>query len=339
MAAVAGGSDPLAASLLQLLRTPSGEPPRRAALHPATGAICDKCDAEGCKEIPLLSGLCEVVRRACGLTVYPRNSAELMRLCLDRNIPGAWLAAYNDLKSNDLDGALARTALAAPGAPQAAISALLSPKDAGHMLHLAGVLASLLDGVEPEAKAIMGRTLSNNLQNFVDVVARHGAYMRQEVRDAVLMSFSRLLGKAGLQPQNVAELLARVLDRREHDMAMLFVHTPVAECTTVRPQLLRALLDRARAAPPATRYPLLALLARVVAADPAAVQSSHADVHDLVMSTLGATAQLDARVALLAAMLVQAVPSAAGPLGLALAKALERTAAALVARPKTDGGE
>lgn len=329
--------------LVRLLRTPSADEPPRRAVVTAGGALCDRTDAPpGCPEIASMSAVCEVVRRMAGLPVYPRDSGELMQQCLERNEHGAWQAMYNDVRTGDVDwDRLAAVIGPGSGSAHACVGCLLAPRDATHLLNTAACLAAMLDHVTPEAKHEFASLLGLKLTAFSEVLIRHNAVMRRDVREGVLTVLGRLLAKADVPLSHVADVLQLVLARKHDDLLRLFMHLPVAACVAPRPDLLAQLVARARATSPTTssRYPVLAVLARVVAAAAATDDSCAArhgpDLADLVKTTLAAqlssSGGIDPRTALVCAMLAQAAgPEAAAPLAPFLAKALERTASSLV---------
>lgn len=323
-------------SMTALLCGTATEPPRRAALHPDTSAVCDVLDAPpGTREVPVLSSLCELARRASGLPVHARDTQALMLACLHTNAPGAWYALHSDMKTGHLAWDVAREVLARPGVPQLLATALVTPRDAAHMLYASESCAALLLGAAQETRQAVGAALAGNAKALVDMLSRHGAYMRREAKDAVLSTFGRVLANCELRPADVADVIVQVLDKKDHDLPLLFIHAPLADCLQSCPDLVARVVRRTKSAPPGSRYALLGLLARAATSATGALEGFEVDVLEIATSTLMAcTAKMDARVALVASLLVQAVGHHAGALGIALAKALERVAAAHVSSAK-----
>ena len=330
-----GGGQDDARTLLRLL---GGVPPRRAVVLEA-GALRERADAPGTPpEVETMSAVCEVVRRMAGLPVYSRDSALLVQQCLDTNAHGAWQALYSDVKTGDVDWPRLHAQLLAGGGVRVCVGCLLAPRDATHLLHMAGCLVATMEAAEEPVRRDFSVALGRKLSDFVDVLTRHHSVMRRDVRDGVLTSLARMLAKADMPLADVAAALDRVLDRRHDDLVRLFTHLPVADCVALLPCLLPKLVARAGAAgTAAARYPLLAALARSVSRPSAeaaalATPALAAGIADLVSSTLEAqlasAGGLDARTALVCAMLVPAAGEASGRLAGVLARALERTATA-----------
>jgi hypothetical protein len=325
------------AALADVLRARgSDHVPRRAVLH--EGALWEKCDvmagvasAGGVQEIDVLSAACEIVRVARGLPVYPRATDALVTQCLTRNDPGAWAALYSDMATGDVDWAVLRRALV--DSPMVLLGCVLAPQHAAHMLHVIHCVVAVTERATPEHGTRFAGLLGDRLRDFVDVLGRHSAAMRRETRDAALSIVGRMLTSARVPPAALADALSHVLTRKQDDLVRLFVHAPVVECVDARAELVPALLARAKAAALSTRYPLLAVLARLAAAN--RLEGHDADIVAIVTSTLSAhlaaSSGVNARVLLACSLLARALsPQAAAPLAGLLARALHGSAAALI---------
>jgi hypothetical protein len=324
--------------LLAILRGSGAEPPRRATIHPDTGSICCVMNAPGdCREVPVLSALCEHARHLAGLAVYPRDTADLLKMCLERNPYSAWQELYNDVKTGYLDWARAHVVLETPGYSHMAVAALVTTKDPVHVMLISESLTALLDTAPEPIQAAMGTAMASSAHAVVDVLARLVAFVRRESKEAVMSSFGRMLGRCKTGPEELGSLLEPVLNNRgDTDMVHLFIHTPNAilgECMTRRPELARAAIERVARASASTRYPLLALLARAVSFNRALLKGSEKVVLETVTGTLAQT-KVDARVMLVASVLVQAVMEDLDPLSRALAKALERVSVSYITLTK-----
>lgn len=307
-----------------------GKFPRRVVLLP-DGGLGDRAQHPELPEVELLSRLCELARTAAGQPVWPRRTAELLDAALASNAPGAWEALRDDLLTGDLDLEAAAAVLRHSSNAATLVTCLVGSRDAAHMLHVAAVLSRVLDALSEESRVDVGRQLACQLRQVMDVFARHGALMSRDVRDAVLHGFGRTLALVGVSDAHVAELVLHALAQRRDELLRLFLHVPTA-FVAHKPQVLAELLDRARAAPPHERYPAVALLARVVAADPALVAGCERDVLDLAAAVV-TVEPLDSRMCVAAATLAMAAlgDDATTPQA-CLARALRACAVELVRR-------
>lgn len=317
---------------LKHLLCPAGaaKPPRRAVLR--NGCIGAKRSPEE-QEVELLSKICELVRTSLRLPVYPRDTTALLQLCLQSNDPGAWDALHADLKLNDADTeAIARVVTASPHAASTLVMALLHVKTAAHLSDVAGCLTAILKTIPDHTKAEFAKSLGYNLPAFVDAFWKLGVTIRRDVRDASISAIGRLLAVDCMVPiENLADQLLMVLHHKRDELVQLFVHAPMEHALIIRPQLITALLDRARVVPVAARYPLLSMLARLLNTPTGERVKAQCGIFikELARTTLhGALAgpvTLDPRTALVCSLLVQASPDAASTKTLdgALAKALQ----------------
>lgn len=317
--------NPEVASVLRI----NGRYPRRAVLLP-DGALSDRAQHPELPEVELLSRLCELARKAAGQPVWPRRTAELLDGALASNAPGAWECLRDDLLTGDLDLDAAAAVLRQSINAATLVTCLVGSRDASHMLHVAVVLARVLDVLSEESRVDVGRQLACQLRAVMDVFGRHGALMSRDVRDAVLHGFGRTLALVGVPDAQVAELVLHALAQRRDELLRLFLHLPVT-FVAHKPQVLAELLDRARAAPAGERYPAVALLARVVATDPGLVAGCERDVLDLATAAV-ATDPLDSRMCVAAATLALAAMGDAASLQAGLARALQACATELVRR-------
>lgn len=318
--------NPALAQMLAVLRV-NGRVPRRAVLLP-DGALADRAAHPDVPELELVSRLCEIACLAAGQPVYPRHTATLLETALACNAPGAWEAVKDDLVTGDLDLDAAVAFLQQGSACTALVGCLVGARDGTHMLHVGVVLSRVLGRLSDESRAETGRALACQLRALMDAFVRFGAFMNRDTRDAVLGGFGAVLAAAGVPDSRAAELVLYALGQRRDELLRLFLHVPPTFLPH-RPQILAELLDRAAAAP--GQYPLVALLARLVAAHPDAVRGHERDLAAVVRGALPA-AELDARTCLAAA----ALATAAGGCGdeataAALARALQSCAASLVA--------
>lgn len=331
MAAPGDDTPSLLSSLSDVLRARgSDDVPRRAVLHES--ALWEKADVgPGAQEVETLSVTCEIVRRGRGQPVYSRDTDALLAQCTATNDPGAWAALYFDVLTEDVDWDAA-TRVLTHGA-MVVLGCLLAPRSAAHLMHMTHCAVAITERAAPDDRARFAALLADRLRDFVDVLGRHGVTMRREVRDAALTTVGRLLTTANVSPPALADALTHILARRQDDLVRLFVHAPVVACVDARPDLVPALLARARAAPLSTRYPLLAVLARLAAAERLA--GSDDQIVGIVSTTLSAhlaaSSGVNARVLLACSLLSQAVsPPAATPLAPLLARALHASAAAMI---------
>lgn len=306
----------------------NGTVPRRAVLLPG-GELADKVQHPAAPEVELLSRLCEICRHAAGQACFPRRTVDLLELALGSNSSGAWAAARDDVVTGDFD-LEAAAALVRCGSNAAALAVCLAgARDGAHMMHVGIVLSRVLELLSEEARADMGRALACQLRAVMDAFVAHGALMSRDVRDAVLAGFGRVVATAGVPDAHVAELVLHALAQKRDELLRLFLHVPPS-FVAHRPQILAELLDRARTAPAFSRYPLVAMLARIVTAQPGAILGFEREVAEVVMGVLPDDAELDSRMCLAAAALVSAADGCGSALSSRLASALRSCSSALV---------
>lgn len=315
-------------SLQTLLRV-NGRIPRRAVLL-ADGVLGDRCQHPGVQEVDLLSRLCEVARATSGEPTYPRDTAALLQAALCDNCPGAWTCIRDDLSTGDLDLDVAAAVLRQDANASALVACLVGARDNKHLLCVACLLSQTMDRVGQETRAEMGRSLACQLRAVVDALTVHGGMMNRDVRDALLDGFGRILATTGIPDVRIAEMVVHALTTRRDELLRLFLHVPPT-FVDHRPQVLPMLMDRARAASPTSVYPVMALLARVIAAHPEALAGHEAEVADVVCHALPDGLELDARTCLTTACFVLSTNGASG-MPVALARALKACSASLISR-------
>lgn len=316
-----------AAQVLSVLRV-NGRVPRRAVVLP-DGALGDRAAHPGQPELDLLSRLCEIARHAAGQAVYPRRTAALLELALGSNAPGAWEAAKDDIVTGDLDLEAATAYIRGGSNSATLVACLVGARDSNHLVHVCLLLSRVLGRLSEEARAEMGRALACQLRAVMDSFVSHGAFLGRDVRDAIFGGFGRVIAAAGVPDSRVAELVLYALAQKRDELLRLFLHVPPTFLAH-RPQILTELLERAKTAPPQSRYPLVALLARVVAAQPDVAQGLGPELACVVCGALP-DGELDSRACLAVGALASAAGGCGNPVAAALARALQSCAAGLVA--------
>ena len=309
---------------MERLLTPAttGTMPRRVVLL-ADGGIADRVDHDGMPEIELLSRLCDLVRRAAGKVSCPRDSFDLLHMCAQASVESgsadAWKALYDDIHTKDIQWDRVRAFFTDdPTAPVAIVTALVGARDAVHLLHVACALDVVLPNVDRTVRQHFGRVLGGRLPEFVHAFVERTRGVRKDLRRMALTGLGKLLAVGEVPAPRIADLLMFVLRAGEtyDEVATLFVHCPcLGDCLLLRPEIIPALLERGRRAPSGKRYPLLAVLVKMLdarqkqaAAAPAVVVVNFDAVEDLAAGTLAgmlAGGVLDARTTLVAALLAQ----------------------------------
>lgn len=330
-AAACGPACDLASDLVAVLAV-NGVLPRRAVLVGSdAAALGDKRAHPAAPEVAVLSRVCEAVRRARGLPVFPRCTAPLLDLALGENSPEAWAAVQDDLDTGCMDMDAVAAVLRRTGSATALVACLVACRDEAHCVHIAGFLAAALERACDATKEELGRALACQLRAVMDAVWAQGGLMSRRVRDAVLSGFGRVLARVPVPPACVADAVLHALATRRDDMLRMFLHVPVVAFLDHRPQILAACVDRARLAAPASRYPLVALLARMVAAHPEAVAGNEAQLAGLVRLALPADEDVECREVAAAAALAVAAGGCGNDLAMCLARSLRSCAFALLA--------
>ncbi len=305
----------------------NGRIPRRAVLAEG-GKLEDRTACRDAEEVELVSRLCEVARRACGQPVFSRHTPELLDAALASNLPAAWECVCDDILTNDLDLEAAAAMLRRPSNSSALISCLIAARDTRHMLHVATLLSRTLSMIDEESRAEMGRALACQLRPLVDALVTHGALLSRDVRDCVLDGFGRIMADVRVPGARVAECVAYVLERKRDELLRLFFHVS-ASFAEHQPGVVGQLLARMREVPKASRYPLLALLARIVTRRPDIVVGHERSLAQVIASSIPEEA-MDCRECFAAACLAVATAGCGDPLAAALARALRACASALV---------
>lgn len=333
-------SGPAAAArsaLLTLLRV-NNRIPRRAVLLP-DGRLDDKVVHPHAPEVEVLSRVCEIVKAEHGAPGQPRQTADLLERALATNCPAAWHAVRDDLSTGDLDMGAACAVLQQSCNSALLLACLVTPRDAEHMMHVACLVARVLDRLSEEARAEMGRALGHQVRGLMDALVTHGTMMTREVINGVADGFGRIIGTSCALPDaRVAELVGHAIVKRKDELLRLFLHVPPS-FVDHDPGLVAGLLDRAKYAAPLHKYPTVAMLSRIAAARPGLLQGHEVRVATIVRSAL--PEQLDCRESLAAATLALALAESEGysaDAGMvkALAGALRQCSAALVARAADD---
>ena len=255
--------------------------PRRVAITPC-GKVAEKVDVKApnnggtVQEIRVLSEVCEMVCRSKGIPVFPRNTCDLVAMCLSTNACGAWHALYSDMRTGDVDWALAVTALfgRADGARDL-VGCLLAASDSTHLLYVAHCIMSLVDHATPDHVACFAAALAERMpDNLIAVMAAHCASIRREMRETILTYIARLLAKVDMPTPPLADAMVHVLQTQNRtELIALFMNLPVDRFLEHRPQIVDLLLARCSKVLPSGRYPLLSVLAHVVNKVPSVVAS------------------------------------------------------------------
>lgn len=308
--------------------------PRRVVLLP-DGSLGDKAAWPHLPEVEVLSRVTEVIRAALKQPCHSRHAARLLEDALKSNEPGAWEAVRDDLMTGDMDTAAAVAIVQQGQSCSALVSCLVGARDDRHLADVLVALAAVLPGLSEEARAELGRCAAYHLPAIADAFTRHSAFLTTDVRDAMLSGFGKVLAGAAVDESRLADVVCTVLASRREDLLRMFLHVP-ATFVRHRPEIVAHLVERAKAVPPCNRYPVLAMLAKLLHDGvPGVAPPRLEDVNELVRATLLDTADcVDTRTCLAAAAIVTACPDNSsgghGPLCTALAKALAACSAALV---------
>lgn len=318
----------------------NGSLPRRAVLL-EDGRLADRTACTTCREVDLLSRLCEVVRSARGLAVYPRRCEDLLQLALSTNDEGAWAAIRDDIVTGDLDMGVCCAVLGQSSNAAVLAGCLVGARGQRHLMHVCCLLARALPRPElgAETREEMARALACQLRPLVDALLVHGEDMSLDVRDACLDGLGGLLQASALPVAGVAEAVLHALDRGRDELLRLFLGMPPT-FVEHRPQILPALLARLAAPAPlgTSRYPPLELLARLAEHDASALRGSEREVAAVAAGCLGGE-ELDARACLAVARIALALGvTCHEPLAGRMAAALRDTSAWVVRGGPDRGG-
>lgn len=325
-------ADEAVESLWRILAV-GGHIPRRAVVLP-DGSLGDRRAHPDVPESELLSRVCEVVRAARGQPCEPRRTAELVDRALAGNCPHAWAAVRDDMVTGDLDLDVAAAVLRHSSNAAAVVACLAGARDGDHLLHVACLLAQTMDRLDDETRADMGRALACQLRPVMDQLHAKGHLMTRDLRDAVISGFGKLLARTHVPDARLAEYAVHVVAEGQDDLVRLFLHVPPTFLEH-RPQLLAAVVDRALAVPRDAKYPLVALLARLVRQYPSAVAGHEAVLADVACELLPDDDAFEARESLAAASLVCDGGVEGARVCAALARALRACACRMVATQKS----
>lgn len=309
----------------------NGSLPRRAVLLD-DGRLADRTACPTCREVDLLSRLCEVARAARGAPVYPRRCEELLERALTTNDEGAWNAIRDDIVTNDLDMSVCCVVLAHSSNAAVLAGCLVGARSQRHLMHVCCLLAKVLvhPDLRAETREDMGRALACQMRLLLEVLVVHGDDMALDVRDACLDGLGGLLRGTTLPEAGVAEAVLHALEMGREELLRLFLGMPVSfiEC---RPQILPALLTRL-ASPVSrgtSRFPVVELLARVVEHDPSVLRGGEAQVASVLAGCLrdDDDEDLDARTCLAVSRVALALGLTHADLAIRMTRALRDTSA------------
>lgn len=301
--------------------------PRRVVLL-EDGSLADKAAWPQLPEVEVLSRVAEVVRSALKQPCHSRLAARLLEDALKTNDPGAWEAVRDDLMTGDMDTDAAVAIVQQGQGCSALVSCLVGARDDKHLTDVLVALAAVLPGLSEEARVELGRCAGYHLPAIADAFTRHSAFLTSDVRDAMLSGFGKVLAGAELEEGRLAEVVCTIISSRREELLRMFLHVP-SSFARHTPDIVPRLVERAKAMPACNRYPVLAMLAKLLH-DGVPGTPRMTDVDDLVRTTLLDTADsVDIRTCLATAAIVTAC-GAQDALCTALAKALAACSAALV---------
>ena len=293
--------------------------PRRATCDPATGALAERAaprlggaaDAPLLPELEVLSQLCHETRVAHRKPSWSRDTGRLVELALGVSARerGAWMALYHDSLTGDLDDRVAVAALRS--SPDRAAAALVLAAGVETTLgYAAAVVARVLERGDDADRAAFGGALGPRLSELVAQVQVHAARLPDDALDALMAAVGGALAAARLGSEAVRGVLEQVLRGREACVeglgAVLQCEALGAACDA---EVVELALDKAESLVPDSRYPVLALLARVDAGTSFG-EAAAARTSALAVDTLRrASRPLDARCALACAHLAGATHS------------------------------
>ena len=321
-----------------------GEIPRRAVLC-RDGRVAERASYPDRPEVVALSAMCDVVRKAYGLSTHSRDPAVLFRECVDMNTPSAWQALYTDIRTGDVDGKDIRSFFEDNTRDATGIiTALLASRDSAHAIAILCVIAAAVPHVSDGARHAIADALAKNLTECIESFTRHGRSLPAKYRDSLMTALGKLLTLSGVSSDVMTTILADALEtshNRADTLMRAMIHAPIERCRDTRPDIVEKIVQRAKALPPAKRYAPLVLLTRIFRDDPDALQGLEAPVGELAAASLEDVSKygtsLDARAALASAMLARRVlahghlpPGLSESIALPLATTLEQCAAALV---------
>jgi hypothetical protein len=309
----------------------NGEVPRRCVL-PATGGIGNKTMYPELDEVDLLSRVAEICRESLRLSCYPRHTAELLDLALTTNSPGAWEAAKDDVLTGDLNPEGATACFRRGCNAAIAVGCLVGAQSFEHLANIGMVLSHVLKSLDEESRAEMGQALSCQLRGVMDTFTKFSQFTNRDVREKVLRGFGKLMKLARPPGDLVLNELARyVLGQKQESLLHFFLSLPSISFAN-DPDLARLLLQRAQELPSdvLTRYPPMALLARVTIEYPQAVQSIRTQLCQMACELLRDSSVLDSRMCVMAALLVE--ETSGNQLNKVLANALRACSSTLLTK-------
>jgi hypothetical protein len=314
--------------------------PRRAVLcH--DGRIANKIDYPDLPEVGTLSSCCEILKRGSGIATYPREPFALLRECIDFNAPGAWQALYTDIRTGDVTAGDLKVFFDGNAVDAARLIAdVLAARDVPHILGILCTIAATVPELSHQTRECIANALAQHIRPTIDVFARHGRALPSKYRDSLMTALGKLITVARVPVVTVAEILVNSIQTMPAHADMLVracLHAPMDTCRDACPDIVEALTRRAHAIPPSRRYGYIALIAKILHADPGAAQGLGRDFATLATTTLDAAirqgSSFDARSVLAAAILAKHAfrecPDALDAVGV-LTSALEMCSAAIV---------
>lgn len=295
----------LARSIRDTLSSLTTRLPRRAVV--CGGVVCDKTENPREQEVVALSSVCEAVRIACKEPVYSRQTASLLRQCLEENSPEAWRCLLDDQLTGDLDMDAIAFAFSDCTASLRLVQCFVGAQSGTHLWLVVKAAHMMRSTMSVAAIAELAASFQRVFGDLVVAVSCRFKDVSSEMRATAITSLGALMTWTGIPIPVLASMLDACATTAQDDVLRLFLTAPVPQLAAHAPGLVDKLLTRAERAQQASRYPSCALLA---ALSPEQLKAHEQRVSKLARRTVDiATAQgeIDIKLALVCGVLAKAV--------------------------------
>lgn len=239
--------------------------PRRVVL--VDGRLAERVCHPDHTEVHVLSRLCELARETRGQPSYPRHTVGLLETALRTDDPGAWQALSDDIDTGDFDIGASAGVMGQGGYPATFVTRLVRAKNELHVANILKTFGCMRGVLQESTTELLGTAIGSELPDLVDTLLRHGALVKRDVRDAVYAEFGKMMDLANVPGSTLAEVLHRAVDKKQHDVLRMLLHTRVGDY--VRPATFELAIERLRATPELQRHVMLGVVAKSIRENPA----------------------------------------------------------------------
>lgn len=283
----------------------TGDLPRRAAVCDS-GNIVDKVAHPHRREVPVVSLVCEILRRARNEPVYPRPTHTLLELCAATNEAGAWRALVDDAATGDMDAGVV-SSFWHVGNVASLVQSLVVAGSGMHAWLVIRAIQHMLPLMDAPTTRELGTAFHRLFPDVVKSLSRRTLDISADMRAAAITSLGKLIVWCDIPPVDLCGMLRVTLANAPDDVMRLFHFAPMAGMLVHDAELVEAVLRRAERAAHSSRYSAVALLAIVPPDQLSPFAERLAVLVQRTLDTSAAQGNIDPRMALVCGVLAKVV--------------------------------